>query len=109
VSELYTDELVYDTYRAPAHMTAYQMLPGGFLSAVLVRRLGISDDVRFEVTDYDGHALYAEFTLSCVLTCGGVMLKEPVPNLDMRFRYLLRALDDAPELEIISVNRMQSR
>jgi len=98
VSELYTDELVYDTYRAPAHLTAYQMLPGGFLSAVLVRRFGPSDDVKFEVTDYDGLALYAEFTLSHMLMCGGVMLKEPVPNLNARFRYVLRALDDAPEL-----------
>jgi hypothetical protein len=109
MTELYTAELVYDMYHAPAHLAAYVIPPGGWLSAILVKKMGTASDIRFELTDNNHDALYADFTLYSMLWCGGVQLKEPIPNVNVTQPYILKILDDAPELEIITVNRMIAR
>jgi len=83
------------------------IVPGGFLCAVMISKLGAADDLHFEITDEDQIGLYGEFTVPRQLTCGGIMLPEPIPNMNSAYGYWLKLPRKFPKLEIISINQMQ--
>lgn len=105
--ERYTSDLVFDMIRTEAGdmRTGWQIPPGGWLAAILVRKLDYPHkDLQFELTDYDGSALYASFTVDQLLNCGGIMLPEPIPNVNAACPYVLKIPAGCPALEIITVN-----
>lgn len=102
----YTDELVYDHYVLTGawKYPALSINPGGWLCAIMVRKLGFCDDMKFELTGGD-QVLYAGFTVWAQMNCGGVTF-DPVPNVSSKDVYWLSVPEARCELEVISVNRM---
>jgi hypothetical protein len=102
----YTNQLTYNTDYLRSFPHPYYVIPvGGWLSAIMVKKLGSADDLLFELTDENYMALYADFTVEAIMSCGGVMLDEPLPNVNTRFPYYLTLPGNCPDLEIITVNR----
>lgn len=107
----YTDELVYDEY----HLNASYGKPymhiraSGWLTAIMVRKYQSNLDMHFEITDEDYNGLYGEFTVRPEMNCGGLILPEPIPNVNAANGYWLKLPDNMCNITVISVNRMLSR
>jgi hypothetical protein len=106
----YTDQLVYDEYRLDEFTTGGSPLmrinPGGWLAAIMVRKHRNNLDMHFEITDEDYNQLYGEFTVYAQMTCGGLMLPEPIPNVNAAHGYMLRLPENMCSITVITVNRM---
>src|ERR1700677_1381303 len=105
----YTDELVYDEYRLKLEYFSAPYLhlnPGGWLTAIMVRKYTANMDMHFEITGEDYNSLYGEFTVYPQMNCGGLMLPEPIPNVNAANGYWLKLPDNMCDITVISVNRM---
>lgn len=93
-----------------AEYDEFCMAAGGWLCDVLVETnvdsMWYKNDVRCELTDTDSFALYGQFTINAGsgYHCGGIRLAEPLPNMDTRFPYVLRLLDEHPRVRITVVH-----
>jgi hypothetical protein len=108
----YTDQLVYDEYRLNPKTWPHPYMklnPGGWLTAIMVRKHLNNLDMHFEITDEDYNALYGEFTVWPDMNCGGLILPEPIPNMNAANGYWLRLPENMTDITVISVNRMMSR
>lgn len=91
----------YDTFYLP---------PTGHLCDVLVETNlagpWYKNDVRCEITDCDQIGLFADFTIpsGSGYHCGGVRFKEPVPNVNSATPYVLRFLDEHPDVRVSLVS-----
>jgi hypothetical protein len=108
MTEPYTDQLVYDEYRI-SETWPYPLMalnPGGWLTAVMVRKHRNNMDMKFEITNEDYNPLFGEFIVYPQMTCGGIILPEPIPNMSSACRYWLKLPENMCDITIISVNRM---
>lgn len=79
--------------------------PGGWLQGVLVRPLDRHSGIRCELTDSNLVGLWGQFTVPSYMTQHGMMLDEPVPNMNSSCPYVLRILGPHPAVEITIINR----
>jgi hypothetical protein len=107
----YTDELVYDEYQISMLYPRpyFHIRPGGWLTAIMVRKHQNNLDMHFEITDGDYNALYGEFTVYPQMNCGGLILPEPIPNVNTACGYWLKLPENMCDITVISVNRMMNR
>jgi hypothetical protein len=109
----YTDELLYNRYIMPAgnglSRQELELTPGGYLTALMATKIkGNAESLSFIlVSKGDPLTIYAQFTVKPLFTCGGKWF-DPIPNLNAAYPYVLVIPPNAPELEIISVDRRQA-
>jgi hypothetical protein len=112
----YTRELTYNTiyadqdwpYQDEEGMSVMALPPGGYLAAILAKKFAGMDDWPFYLKDVNGAHLTG-FILYAQLSCGGVMLEYPVPNLNSAACYSLKFSPLPCKVEFTLIHRTQAR
>jgi hypothetical protein len=103
------DYLTYRKYVMRDGVTQLYLSPGGYLCAILVAKEESTGELKFTLTDEVGLALFGEFPLSIMLTCGGMML-DNLPNMSSVNPYRLNMHAERPyDVEVIAVHRLDQR
>lgn len=103
----YTDELFWDVQHWQGGGGRLYLRVGGWLTAIMIEVSEYTpEDLRFEVTDYNDVALFADLTVHSAsgFHKGGKWF-DPIPNVNTRSAYILKIPEDAPKLIITTVNR----
>lgn len=99
----YSSGLTFNRDVLPAGADGYCIPPGGWLTAILLRRLE-SGDVRAELTDPAGYALFTDLEIPYYTDRFGKWF-EPIPNMSTATPFVLQFAPGAPAIEIMTINR----
>lgn len=81
------------------------VLPGGYLIAVLVRKMSFAEDQVYKLTRDGEDTIYGEFPVYAPMTCGGMQLPD-LPNMNVAQNYWIKLPENQCNIRIITVNRI---